>query len=89
MIWALILAKLKAALFDAIIAYMALNNFTQQQSYDLMGVQRCRVGDVCRGNIAGLLLCSDYNDGSYRTARATNKVKQLPEALNLNQVVEK
>ena len=45
--------KLKAALFDAIIAYIKENDLTQQQSAEIMGVQRSRIGDVCRGKMSG------------------------------------
>lgn len=48
--------KLKAALFDTIISYMEVNKFTQQQTADAMGVQRSRIGDVCRGKIAGFTI---------------------------------
>ena len=48
--------KLKAALFDVIIAYIEKNNLTQQQAADIMGVQRSRVGDVCRGKITGFTI---------------------------------
>ncbi len=48
--------KLKAALFDAIIAYMKCNDFTQQQTADVMGVQRSRIGDVCRGKMEGFTI---------------------------------
>ena len=34
--------KLKAALFDTIIDYMKTNKLTQQQTADVMGVQRSR-----------------------------------------------
>jgi predicted XRE-type DNA-binding protein len=43
--------KIKAALMDCIRHYMKENELTQQEAADLMGVQRSRVGDVCRGHI--------------------------------------
>ncbi len=45
--------KIKAALFDAIIAYINENDLTQEKAADIMGVQRSRVGDVCRGKMSG------------------------------------
>ena len=45
--------KIKAALFDAIIAYIEENGLTQQQAAEIMGVQRSRIGDVCRGKMSG------------------------------------
>ncbi len=45
--------KIKAALFDAIIAYIKENDLTQKQAADIMGVQRSRIGDVCRGKMSG------------------------------------
>ena len=45
--------KIKAALFDAIIAYIKENDLTQEQAAEIMGVQRSRVGDVCRGKMSG------------------------------------
>ena len=45
--------KIKAALFDAIIAYIKENGLTQEQAAEIMGVQRSRIGDVCRGKISG------------------------------------
>src|SRR3989304_2611387 len=50
--------KIKAALFDTIIDYMKKNNLTQQQTADVMGVQRSRIGDICRGNITGFSIDS-------------------------------
>ena len=47
------LLKIKAALFDAIIAYIKENELTQEQSAEIMGVQRSRIGDVCRGKMSG------------------------------------
>jgi len=44
--------KIKAALFDAIVAYIKENDLTQAAA-DIMGVQRSRVGDVCRGKMSG------------------------------------
>jgi len=43
--------KIKAALMDCIRHYIKENGLTQQEAADLMGVQRSRVGDVCRGHI--------------------------------------
>ena len=43
------LLKIKAALFDAIIAYIKENELTQEQAAEIMGVQRSRIDDVCRG----------------------------------------
>ena len=43
--------KIKAALMDCIIKYIKENGLTQQEAADRMGVQRSRVGDVCRGHI--------------------------------------
>ena len=48
--------KIKAALFDAIIDYMQTHALTQQQTADIMGVQRSRIGDICRGKIAGFTI---------------------------------
>ena len=45
--------KIKAALFDAIIVYIKENDLTQEQAAEIMGVQRSRVGDVCRGKMSG------------------------------------
>ena len=42
--------KIKAALFDAIITYIKENDLTQEQATGIMGVQRSRISDVCRGN---------------------------------------
>jgi len=50
--------KIKAALFDSITSYIDKNNLTQQQAADVMGVQRSRIGDVCRGKIAGFSIDS-------------------------------
>ena len=50
--------KIKAALFDTIIDYMKKNNLTQQQTADVMGVQRSRIGDICRGKITGFSIDS-------------------------------
>ena len=48
--------KLKAALFDTIIDYMKTNKLTQQQTADVMGVQRSRIGDICRSKTAGFTI---------------------------------
>ncbi len=45
--------KIKAALFDAIIIYIKENDLTQEQAAGIMGVQRSRIGDVCRGKMSG------------------------------------
>jgi predicted XRE-type DNA-binding protein len=45
--------KIKAALFDSITGFIKSNNLTQQQAGDMMGVQRSRIGDVCRGKMSG------------------------------------
>ena len=45
--------KIKAALFDAIIVYIKENDLTQEQAAEIMGVQRSRVGDVCRRKMSG------------------------------------
>ena len=45
--------KIKAALMNCIIKiYIKENNLTQQEAADRMGVQRSRVGDICRGHIS-------------------------------------
>ena len=44
--------KLKAALMDCLNNYIQDNDLTQQEAADRMGVQRSRVGDVCRGHIS-------------------------------------
>ena len=48
--------KIKAALFVTIIEYMKKNKLTQQQTADVMGVQRSRIGDICRGKTAGFTI---------------------------------
>ena len=48
--------KIKAALFDAIVAYIEENNLTQAEAAQIMGVQRSRVGDVCRGKVSGFTI---------------------------------
>lgn len=48
--------KIKAALFDCIIAYIKENGLTQQQASNIMGVQRSRVGDICRGKMSGFTI---------------------------------
>ncbi len=48
--------KLKAALFDCIVAYIEENELTQEKAAEVMGVQRSRVGDVCRGKISGFTI---------------------------------
>jgi len=44
--------KVKAALFDALIAYIDNHKLTQQEASDRMGVQRSRIGDLTRGQIS-------------------------------------
>jgi len=44
--------KIKAALMNCIIKYIEENSLTQQEAADRMGVQRSRIGDVCRGHIS-------------------------------------
>jgi predicted XRE-type DNA-binding protein len=44
--------KIKAALMKCIIDYIKDNELTQQEAAERMGVQRSRVGDVCRGHIS-------------------------------------
>jgi len=44
--------KVKAALFDVLIAYIEEHKLTQQEAADRMGVQRSRVGDLMRGQIS-------------------------------------
>jgi predicted XRE-type DNA-binding protein len=48
--------KIKAALFDVIVAYIKDNNLTQANTAEIMGVQRSRIGDVCRGKISGFTI---------------------------------
>ncbi len=48
--------KIKAALFDCIIDYINDNALTQEQAATLMGVQRSRVADVCRGKMTGFTI---------------------------------
>ncbi len=48
--------KIKAALFDSITEFIKSNNLTQQQAADMMGVQRSRIGDVCRGKMSGFTI---------------------------------
>lgn len=50
------LLKIKAALFDTIIHYMQVNKLTQQQTADVMNVQRSRIGDIARGKTAGFTI---------------------------------
>lgn len=44
--------KIKAALFDALIAYIDGHKLTQQEAATRMGVQHSRVGDLTRGQIS-------------------------------------
>jgi len=48
--------KIKAALFDVLVRYMNENGLTQKQASEIMGVQRSRIGDVCRGKISGFTI---------------------------------
>ena len=48
--------KIKAALFDVLVRYMKENGLTQKQASEIMGVQRSRIGDVCRGKISGFTI---------------------------------
>ena len=48
--------KIKAALFDVIVAYIQDNDLTQANAAEIMGVQRSRIGDVCRGKISGFTI---------------------------------
>ena len=48
--------KIKAALFDSIVAYINENELTQEKASEVMGVQRSRVGDVCRGKMSGFTI---------------------------------
>ncbi len=50
--------KLKAALFDAIRAYIEKNDLTQEEAAEQMGVQRSRIGDISRGKFDGFTI--DY-----------------------------
>ena len=44
--------KIKAALMRSMNKYIKDNGLTQQQAATKMGVQRSRVGDLCRGHIS-------------------------------------
>jgi predicted XRE-type DNA-binding protein len=48
--------KIKAALFDAIVRYIEENDLTQAKAAEIMGVQRSRIGDVCRGKMSGFTI---------------------------------
>jgi predicted XRE-type DNA-binding protein len=48
--------KLKTALFDAIVRFIEKNRLTQAQAAEIMGVQRSRIGDVCRGKMSGFTI---------------------------------
>lgn len=50
--------KIKAALFDAIRAYISENDLTQEEAAEQMGVQRSRIGDISRGKFEGFTI--DY-----------------------------
>ena len=50
--------KIKATLFDVIVGYIDENNLTQAQAAKIMGVQRSRIGDICRGKISGFSIDS-------------------------------
>ncbi len=44
--------KVKSILMNSIIAYMEETKMTQQEAASIMSVDRARISDVCRGNIA-------------------------------------
>ncbi|MGY8873281.1 MAG: helix-turn-helix domain-containing protein [Pseudomonadales bacterium] len=48
--------KIKAALFDCIVAYINENELTQEKAAEVMGVQRSRLADVCRGKMSGFTI---------------------------------
>ncbi len=48
--------KIKAALFDSIVNYIKANGLTQAKAAEVMGVQRSRVADVCRGKMSGFTI---------------------------------
>jgi predicted XRE-type DNA-binding protein len=48
--------KIKAALFNSIISYIETHQLTQAKAAEMMGVQRSRVGDVCRGKMSGFTI---------------------------------
>lgn len=48
--------KIKAALFDAIVSFIETSELTQEKAAEIMGVQRSRVGDVCRGKMSGFTI---------------------------------
>ena len=50
--------KIKAALFDAIRAYIEKHQLTQEEAAKRMGVQRSRIGDISRGKLGGFTI--DY-----------------------------
>ena len=50
--------RIKAALFDAIVGYIKDNHLTQAVAAEIMGVQRSRIGDVCRGKMSGFTIDS-------------------------------
>ena len=50
--------KFKAALFDAIRAYIKKHKLTQEEAAERMGVQRSRIGDISRGKLDGFTI--DY-----------------------------
>jgi len=50
--------KIKAALFDAIRAYIEKHKLTQEEAAVRMGVQRSRIGDISRGKLSGFTI--DY-----------------------------
>jgi predicted XRE-type DNA-binding protein len=48
--------KIKAALFDCIIAFIKDKKLSQEQAAQMMGVQRSRVGNICRGEMSGFTI---------------------------------
>jgi predicted XRE-type DNA-binding protein len=48
--------RIKAALFDAIVAFIEENDLTQVKAAEIMGVQRSRIGDICRGKMSGFTI---------------------------------
>jgi predicted XRE-type DNA-binding protein len=44
--------KAKSALMNSIIDYLKQQDITQQDAANIMGVNRARISDVCRGNIS-------------------------------------
>lgn len=50
--------RIKAALFNSILSYIDTHKLTQEEAALRMGVQRSRIGDICRGKIEGFSI--DY-----------------------------